>query len=85
MADNYWRDFPPPALTDFDALARYNAERSRGIQHHPAWVARMAEVQEHFNFTMTMRAARAAEDRPSGALMFTKPDVEPKRRRRWWS
>ena len=33
----------------FEELARYNAERGRGIVHDPAFVARMAIQQEYFD------------------------------------
>lgn len=38
-------------LTDADVheLARYNGERSRGVQHTPEWVAKMAILQGKFN------------------------------------
>ena len=66
----YWRDFPPPSLGDFQALAVYNAERSRGIVHAPEWVARMVEVQEYFNHVQTAGLATAE--------FMRNP------RRRWW-
>ena len=33
----------------FNALARYNGERARGIAHTPGWDAKMAELQQEFN------------------------------------
>jgi hypothetical protein len=32
----------------YEALARYNAERDRGLMHTPQWDARMAELQSDF-------------------------------------
>jgi len=34
---------------DYDALAIYNAEVSRGIQHHDDYKARMATIQNAYN------------------------------------
>lgn len=47
--ESMFRHTPPPALTDYGALAHYNAERARGIMHRPEWDARMAEIQAAFN------------------------------------
>lgn len=33
----------------WDALGRYNAERSRGLVHTPEWAAVMAKEQEEFD------------------------------------
>lgn len=74
MSD-YWRERVPPSLNDFDTLARYNAERSRGIVHDPEWVARMAEIQDHFNHVMLARQMAA-----SAAI----PTKQTLRRQRWW-
>jgi hypothetical protein len=32
----------------YEALARYNAERDRGLMHTPQWDAKMAELQSEF-------------------------------------
>ena len=32
-------------LPEFDVLAQYNAERSRGVQHTSEWQERMSELQ----------------------------------------
>jgi hypothetical protein len=34
---------------DFSTLARYNAERARGIMHTPEWQAEMAAFQSRFD------------------------------------
>ena len=34
---------------EFEALARFNAERARGILHTPEWIEEMAIQQERFN------------------------------------
>lgn len=47
--DDFWTHAAPPWLGDTRTLAEYNAERSRGIVHHPQWVARMAELQAYFD------------------------------------
>ena len=63
MTDNRWQFTPvPPSLFDYDALAVYNAERSRGIVHTPEWVARMAEIQDCFNAEQLRRHQREVED-----------------------
>lgn len=38
-----------PMPAQFEALALYNAERSRGLMHSPSWEARMRELQEEFD------------------------------------
>jgi hypothetical protein len=42
---------PRTGLTaaETDQLARYNAERDRGIQHTSEWEARMAQLQRRFD------------------------------------
>lgn len=49
----------PPHLFDYDALARYNSERARGIMHDQEWVQRMALIQSNFDREMTARATAA--------------------------
>lgn len=71
MADDFWLGKVPPSIGDFDALARYNAERGRGLVHHPAWDARMSEIQDYFNRVMLDRQTRALDEIPT-------------KRRRWW-
>jgi hypothetical protein len=46
-----WVSEPRTGLTaaETDQLARYNAERDRGIQHTPEWEARMAQLQRRFD------------------------------------
>ena len=68
MSD-YWRTRLPPALTNTEALARYNSERARGIMHDPEWVAYMAEMQAFFNAGMERRVIDEVDRAP---------------RRRWW-
>lgn len=34
---------------EYEQLARYNAERLRGILHDPKWIEYMAEVQARYN------------------------------------
>lgn len=40
---------PIPAPSEVDVLARYNAERARGILHTFEWQERMAELQRRFD------------------------------------
>ena len=47
--ESMFRRVPPPAFNDYEALAVYNAERSRGIVHRAEWIERMALIQEVFN------------------------------------
>lgn len=61
---------PPPSFDDYDALARYNAERARGIVHDPQWVARMAQIQASFDALMIARGIAAVE--------------AGDRKKRWW-
>ena len=61
---NYWSNRMPPALTDTNALAQYNAERARGIVHHPEWVDRMAELQAFFNATEAKRLVEEINNPP---------------------
>lgn len=46
----------------WDALAGYNAERSRGIVHTPEYAALMAQEQEEFNREQEIAAIRAVFD-----------------------
>lgn len=46
---NTHRPRDPRWHPDFDVLARYNTEVSRGVQHTPEWRQRMAGLQERFN------------------------------------
>lgn len=61
---NYWRHRMPPALTDTNALVTYNAERARGIVHHPEWVAYMVRLQEFFNATEAKRLVEEINNPP---------------------
>ena len=40
---------PPPTPFEFDDLARYNAERARGLVHTDEWTERMRREQERFD------------------------------------
>ena len=35
--------------SEFEPLARYNAEVARGIEHSPEWRSHMAELQSRFD------------------------------------
>ncbi|WP_326646070.1 hypothetical protein OG884_15575 [Streptosporangium sp. NBC_01755] len=55
-------------LLDGDVLARYNAERARGIVHTEEWQARMAVMQLRFDVTHRRRLPRTQhpyEQRPA--------------------
>lgn len=49
-------------LVDNDALATFNAERARGIQHSRSYADKMQREQEFFN-EIQIRAARALRSR----------------------
>lgn len=45
-----WTHAPDPRWQpDFDTLARYNAEVSRGIRHTDEWRRRMSTIQRAFD------------------------------------
>lgn len=46
---------------EFSDLARYNAERARGIVHTPEWRARMAHQQERFDWKQRRAAGIPTE------------------------
>lgn len=43
------RPVDPRRCPDYDQLARYNAEKARGIMHTPEHAAAMAKLQDDFN------------------------------------
>jgi len=49
MGDFWRRIFPEHEPWKWEALAQYNAERSRGIEHTNDWKKIMASQQEQFN------------------------------------
>lgn len=66
--DDFWSHNMPPSIDDTNALARYNAERARGIMHHPAWVVRMEQLQKYFDSNIAIPTFQ----------------IQPHKRRRWF-
>ena len=48
---------------EFEVLARYNAERARGIVHTPEWDERMASLQAKFDEWVRRAPDRSARPR----------------------
>ena len=74
---------------EFEALARYNAERARGIAHTPEWDALMASEQERFNRQQRERLIAEGgrpldPENPDGAWMVPGPMPSRWERLRWW-
>lgn len=74
---------------EFELLARYNSEKSRGIAHTPEWDALMASEQERFNRQqrdkMIAQGGHPLDpDNPDGAWMVPGPVPSPWQRLRWW-
>ncbi len=50
----------------FDRLAQYNSERTRGIQHTPAWIEEMRALQADFDDWLAQRYSTLDEIVASG-------------------
>jgi hypothetical protein len=56
------RDYEVLWKPEYDALARFNTERARGIMHDAQYVARMAEVQRDYDENY-LPASRVLDER----------------------
>lgn len=62
-----WKRNKPksPWRPEFEVLARYNSEKSRGITHTEEWKAQMAVLQREFNVAYSRPPAAGSDGLPT--------------------